>query len=163
MDEEQTKWWQRLAGGLKRTSSAIGTAISDLVTKQPLDPAMLDEIEEALIRADLGIEASARVRDAISQGWFKQAMSPDEVKVIIADEVEKILDAGRETAAIAGAKPFVLLVVGVNGSGKTTTDRQARGEASPPKDARSCSRPATRSAPPRSISSRSGARAPAPR
>ena len=60
---EKTGWWGRLAGGLKRTSSALGTALADIVTKGPLDPATLDEIEEALIRTDLGLEAAARVTD----------------------------------------------------------------------------------------------------
>ena len=114
-------WWRRLTGGLKRTSLALGSVISDLVTKGPLDLAMLDEIEEALIRADLGVEAATRVREAISLGWYKQVVSPDDLKIIIADEVEKILAPVAKPLVIGDAKPFVLLVAGVNGSGKTTT------------------------------------------
>ena len=113
-------WWQRLTGGLKRTSSALGTAIADLVTKGPLDPAMIDEIEDALIRADLGMESAARVAEAIGQGWYNQSITPDEVKAVVAAEVEKILEPVAKPLVIDGAKPFVILVVGVNGSGKTT-------------------------------------------
>jgi fused signal recognition particle receptor len=118
---EKTGWWSRLAGGLKRTSSALGTAISDLVNKRPLDPAMLDEIEEALIRADLGVEAATRVTDAIAKGRFNENVTPDEVKAIIAAEVAKVLEPVAKPLVVVGAKPFVILVVGVNGSGKTTT------------------------------------------
>jgi len=119
--KEKTGWWGRLAGGLKRTSSALGTAITDLVSKRPLDPAMLDEIEEALIRSDLGMEAAARVTDAIAKGRFNENLTPNDVKTIIADEVAKVLEPVAKPLAIGGAKPFVILVVGVNGSGKTTT------------------------------------------
>jgi fused signal recognition particle receptor len=62
---EQTGWWGRLTGGLKRTSSALGGAITDIVMKGPMDPAKLDEIEEALIRSDLGLESAARVTEIV--------------------------------------------------------------------------------------------------
>jgi fused signal recognition particle receptor len=114
-------WWQRLTGGLKRTSSAIGTAISDLVSKRKLDAAMLDEIEEVLIRADLGIDVAARIRDAIAEGRYDKAITADEVKAVMAAEVETIMMPVAQPLAVGGAKPFVILVVGVNGSGKTTT------------------------------------------
>ena len=117
---ETKGWWGKLAGGLKRTSSALGTAITDLVTKGPMDPAMLDEIEEALIRADLGLESAARVTETISRGWYNQAITLDEVKGVIADEVEKVLAPVAQPLTIGAEKPFVILVVGVNGSGKTT-------------------------------------------
>ena len=113
-------WWGRLAGGLKRTSSALGTAIVDIVTKGPMDPATLDEIEEALIRSDLGLEAAARVTETISRGWYNQAITAEEVKGVIADEVARVLEPVAQPLAIGNAKPFVVLVIGVNGSGKTT-------------------------------------------
>src|SRR4029078_6895420 len=113
--------WQRLSGGLKRTSSSIGTAIADLVTKRKLDAAMLDELEETLIRADLGVDVAARISDAVGQGRYDKAISPDEVKGIVASAVEKVLEPVGNPLAIDGAKPFVILVAGVNGSGKTTT------------------------------------------
>jgi fused signal recognition particle receptor len=118
---EKTGWWGRLAGGLKRTSSALATTLDNLVNKRPLDPAMLDEIEEALIRTDLGLEAAARVTDAIQAGRFRENPTADDVKAIIADEVAKVLEPVAKPLVVTGAKPFVILVVGVNGSGKTTT------------------------------------------
>jgi fused signal recognition particle receptor len=114
-------WWQRLTGGLKRTSSALGTAISDLVTKRKLDAAMLDEIEEVLIRADLGVATAGRITEALREGRYDKAISSDEVKAVVAGEVEKILSPVAKPLALSSAKPFVILVAGVNGSGKTTT------------------------------------------
>jgi fused signal recognition particle receptor len=119
-DNQKGGWWRRLAGGLKRTSSALGTALTDLVTKGPLDPARIEEIEEALIRADLGMDVAARIADTIGQGWYNQAITPDELKGVIAAEIGKILEPVAKPLAISGARPFVILVVGVNGSGKTT-------------------------------------------
>ena len=113
-------WWRRLTGGLKRTSSSIGTALSDLVSKRRLDEATLEEIEDVLIRADLGLETAGRVAAAIGEGRYDQSISPEEVKAVLASEVEKILKPLAKPLAIDGARPFVILVVGVNGSGKTT-------------------------------------------
>jgi fused signal recognition particle receptor len=119
--EKPKSWWQRLTGGLKRTSSSIGTAIADLVVKRKLDRAMLDEIEEVLIRADLGVDTAARIADAVGEGRYDRAISPDEVKAVLASEVEKVLAPVAKPLEIGAARPFVILVVGVNGSGKTTT------------------------------------------
>jgi fused signal recognition particle receptor len=113
-------WWKRLTGGLKRTSSALGTAISDLVTKRPLDTALLHDIEDALIRADLGMESAARITTAIDQGRYSESITSDEVKAVIADEVAKALEPVAKPLIIGESRPFVILVVGVNGSGKTT-------------------------------------------
>ncbi len=117
---EQRGWLGRLAGGLKRSSSALGSAIVGIVTKGPMDPAKLDEIEEALIRSDLGLEAAAKVTETISTGWYNQAITEKEVRGVIADHVAKVLGPVAKPLTIGAAKPFVILVVGVNGSGKTT-------------------------------------------
>jgi fused signal recognition particle receptor len=114
-------WWQRLNAGLKRTSAAITGAISDLAIKRKLDAAMLEEIEEVLIRADLGVELSATIAAAIGEGRYDKAISADEVKAVLAAEVEKVLAPVAKPLEISRARPFTILVVGVNGSGKTTT------------------------------------------
>src|SRR3979490_2841938 len=79
---EQTKssWWQRLTGGLKRTSSSLGSAVPDLGPKRKLDRAMLDDIEDVLLRADLGTEVAVRIADAVGAGRYDKAISADEVK-----------------------------------------------------------------------------------
>jgi fused signal recognition particle receptor len=119
--ETTGNWWLRLAGGLKRSSSAL-SAISDLVTKRKLDAATLAEIEDELIRADLGLDAAARIATALGEGRHDAAISPDEVKAVVAVEVEKALAPVAQPLVIdAAKKPFVILVAGVNGSGKTTT------------------------------------------
>jgi fused signal recognition particle receptor len=120
-EDKPKSWWNRLSGGLKKSSSSLGTAISDLVTKRKLDNVALDEIEEALIRADLGIATAARISDVIGQGRYAQNPDADALKAIIAGEVEKVLVPVAHPLKIEGAKPFVILVAGVNGSGKTTT------------------------------------------
>src|SRR3981189_267728 len=115
-------WWQRLTGGLKRTSSSLGTAVADLVTKRKLDRAMLDDIEDVLLRADLGTEVAARVAAPGGAGRYDKAISADDVKNVVAIEVEKVLAPVAKPLEIDSTqKPFVILVVGVNGSGKTTT------------------------------------------
>jgi len=120
-NEKPKSWWQRLTGGLKRTSASIGSAITDLVAKRKLDGTLLDEIEEVLIRADLGVDVAARIAAAVGEGRYDKAISADEVKAVLAAEVEKTLTPVARPLEIGDAKPFVILVVGVNGSGKTTT------------------------------------------
>jgi fused signal recognition particle receptor len=118
---EKQSWWQRLSGGLKRTSASIGGAVTDLVAKRRLDQALLDEIEEVLIRADLGVESAARIAAAVGEGRYDKSITADEVKAVVAAEVEKVLTPVAKPFLIGAGKPFVALVVGVNGSGKTTT------------------------------------------
>jgi fused signal recognition particle receptor len=118
---EKKGWFGRLAGGLKRSSSQLGSALVDLVTKGPMDPAKLDMIQDALVRADLGYDLAHRVTKVISEGAYSQGITPDEVKAVVAAEVAKILNPVAKPLVIEGAKPFVILVAGVNGSGKTTT------------------------------------------
>ncbi|UZE49674.1 signal recognition particle-docking protein FtsY [Rhodopseudomonas sp. P2A-2r] len=115
-------WWRRLSSGLKRTSSSLGTAVADLVTKRKLDRAMLEDIEDVLLRADLGTEVAARIAKAVGHGRYDKAISADDVKGVVATEVEKVLSAVAKPLVVdSQQKPFVILVVGVNGSGKTTT------------------------------------------
>jgi fused signal recognition particle receptor len=115
-------WWRRLSSGLKRTSSSLGTAVADLVTKRKLDRAMLDDIEDVLLRADLGTAVAARIAEAVGAGRYDKAISADEVKGVVATEVEKVLTPVAQPLVIDAAHaPFAILVVGVNGSGKTTT------------------------------------------
>ena len=120
-EQPKQSWWRRLSDGLKRTSSSLSTAVADLVTKRKLDRAMVEEIEDVLLRADLGTEVAARIAAAVGHGRYDKAISADEVKTVVAAEVEKVLAPVALPLVIADAKPFVILVVGVNGSGKTTT------------------------------------------
>jgi len=113
-------WWKRLSGGLRRTSSSLGSAISDLVSKRKLDAETVEELESELIRADLGPEFAARIAAVLGEGRFEKAIASDEVKAILAGEIEKVLAPVAKPLKVT-TRPFVILVAGVNGSGKTTT------------------------------------------
>ncbi|HEY6753353.1 MAG TPA: signal recognition particle-docking protein FtsY [Pseudolabrys sp.] len=113
-------WWKRLSGGLKRTSSSLGSSITALVSNRLLEPETLDALEDELVRADLGQELAARFVDTLAQGRYPQGITPDEVKAVLAGEIEKELAPVAQQLEVT-ARPFVILVAGVNGSGKTTT------------------------------------------
>ena len=102
-------WWRRLSSGLKRTSSSLGSAVADLVTKRKLDRAMLDDIEDVLLRADLGTAVAVRIADAVGTGRYDKAISADEVKNVVATEVEKVLSPVATPLVIDTAHtPFVI-------------------------------------------------------
>ena len=115
-------WWRRLSEGMRRTSSSLSESVTSLFTKRKLDAATLDELEDALVQADLGVDAAARIVKAVAQGRYDKEVSPVEVKAILAGEVEKVLEPVAKPLTVDRARrPFVILMIGVNGSGKTTT------------------------------------------
>jgi fused signal recognition particle receptor len=115
-------WWTRLREGLSRSSGAIGTGITDLFTKRKLDEGTLEELEDVLLRADLGVDVAARIVEQVGRGRYGKDIAPEEVKAILAAEVERTLTpVARPLVVDPAKKPFVILMVGVNGSGKTTT------------------------------------------
>jgi fused signal recognition particle receptor len=115
-------WLNRLRSGLSRSSQAISRGITDIFTKRKLDAAALDDLEDILILADLGFGAATRIREAISKGRYEKGIEPDEVKALLAAEVDRTLAPVALPLVIdINIKPFVILVIGVNGSGKTTT------------------------------------------
>lgn len=118
----ETSWRDRLFGGLKRTSDKLGENLTGLFGKAALDEQTLDEIEEALIVSDLGPAMAARVRDRLSEGRYNRELTEDYLREIIAEEIEKTLaPVARPLEIEAFPRPQVILVIGVNGSGKTTT------------------------------------------
>ncbi len=115
-------WFERLRGGLSRSSTSLGQGIAAIFTKRALDAEMLDELEDVLIRADLGPAAASRITATIAQGKYDKTIEADEVRAILASEIEMSLAPVARPLAIDRTKrPFVILVVGVNGAGKTTT------------------------------------------
>jgi fused signal recognition particle receptor len=114
-------WLERLTGGFKKTADRLGENLSGLVKEQALDSATLDDIEEALIASDLGPEASRRIRDSIASRRYEQ-LDERGLRTILAEEIEKILTPVAQPLDVWGfPRPHVILVIGVNGSGKTTT------------------------------------------
>jgi len=118
----KTGWLGRLKAGLARSSQKITSGITDVFTKRKLDDEALEELEEILIQGDLGVATAARLSGSLAKTRFDQEVDPDEVKGALAEEVATILDPVAKPLTIdASRKPHVVLVCGVNGSGKTTT------------------------------------------
>ena len=119
---EKRGWWTRLTSGMKRTSSALSDRVTGLFTKRKLDANTLEDLEDALIQADFGVETATRISEAVGKGRYEKGISPDEVRAILATEVERALEPVAKPLVIdPSKKPFVILMIGVNGAGKTTT------------------------------------------
>ena len=122
MTEPKKGWLARLRAGLSRTSSKISDGIGSIFTGRRLDDAALEELEELLITSDLGVETATKLSAALAKTRFDKEVTADEVRTALADEVAAILDPVAKPLAVDGAhRPHVILVTGVNGSGKTTT------------------------------------------
>lgn len=120
--EEKKSWFQRLKQGLSRSSSALGSGITGIFTKRKLDDETLEELEDVLIQADLGIETAMAITEKLAESRYNKEISDVEVKTILAEEVEAVLEpVARPLHLESGHKPHVVLMVGVNGTGKTTT------------------------------------------
>ena len=114
-------WLDRLRGGFSKTADKLADNLTGLTSRAALDTATLGDIEEALIASDIGPEASHRIREAIARQKFEK-LDERGLRSILAEEIEKILAPVAKPLAIWGfPRPHVLLVIGVNGSGKTTT------------------------------------------
>ncbi len=115
-------WFQRLKAGLTKTSAKLSEDIAGIFTKRKLDADTLQELEDLLIQADLGVETAMRITEALSKGRYNKEIAPAEVRAVLADEVERVLTPVAKPLLLEGDhRPHVILVVGVNGTGKTTT------------------------------------------
>ena len=118
----EAPWLERLRAGFRKTSDKLGDNLSGLFTKAALDEQTLDEIEEALIASDLGPATAGRIRARLASDRFERGLSEYAIREIVAEELEKVLAPVAEPLLIdAFPRPQVILVVGVNGTGKTTT------------------------------------------
>ena len=112
----------RLKEGLTKTSSRLTGGIASIFTKRKLDEEMLQELEDILIQADLGIDMAERIIERLRKERFDKDVSPEEVQAVMAEEIAKVMKTVEQPFEMdVSHKPFVVLVVGVNGSGKTTT------------------------------------------
>ncbi|HET9574611.1 MAG TPA: signal recognition particle-docking protein FtsY [Methyloceanibacter sp.] len=115
-------WFAELRKGLARSSSALSDNLASALTKRKLDEETLDELEEVLIKADLGVAMAGRIREIVGKGRYERGLSPDAVRAVLAAEVARVLEPlAQPFVPDQAARPHVVLVVGVNGTGKTTT------------------------------------------
>lgn len=122
MTEPKKGWFQRLADGLSRSSKQMTEQVTATFTKQPLTQDKLDELEEMLIEADLGPHSAARITQRFSDAKFGKSVDEREIKEALAEAIGDELSARQGTFdPLGGPRPYVVLFIGVNGSGKTTT------------------------------------------
>ena len=120
--EKKGGWLSRLRAGLAKSTKRVTESITGLFTKKKLDQETLNELEDALIQADLGVAVAARLVGKLGKERFGKEVTDEEVRAAFADDIAEILQPVAMPLAIdAALKPHVVLVVGVNGSGKTTT------------------------------------------
>ena len=119
---DQPAWHEKLLGGFKRTTDKLGANLTGLLDKAKLDRETLDEIEEALIASDLGPKTAAAVRARLEDERYDRGIDEAGVREVVAEEIARILAPVAKPLEIeAFPRPQVILVIGVNGSGKTTT------------------------------------------
>ncbi len=122
MSDAPAGWLARLRAGLSRSSSRLSDGISGIVSDRRLDDAAVEQIEELLITADLGVETASRLGASLAKTRFGREVTSEEVREALADDIAGILDpVARPLEIEPGRKPHVVLVCGVNGAGKTTT------------------------------------------
>ncbi len=122
MAEQKQGWFKRLTSGLTRTTREMTEQVTSVLVKKPLDQEQLDQLEEMLIEADLGPQAAARIAKAFGEARFGKSSTEGEVKEALAQAVAaELIPRQGVFDPLSGPRPYVVLFVGVNGSGKTTT------------------------------------------
>ncbi len=125
VDEETERkdgWFKRLRNGLARSSNTLTENITSVFTKKKLDDDTLQDLEDILIQADLGVETAMNITDALASQRMGKDVTDEEVRQVMADEITKVLEPVAQPLELdLDHQPHVILVVGVNGSGKTTT------------------------------------------
>ena len=122
VEENKGGWFGRLKAGLQRSSEKISTGITELFTKRKLDAEALQDLKDILIQGDLGVSTATRLTSLLAKTRFDQEISSEEIKIALAEEVTTILAPVAQPLVISGThKPHIILVCGINGSGKTTT------------------------------------------
>lgn len=112
---------QKLGIGLKKSSNKISAGISDIFTKKRLDTTTLQDLEDLLLTADFGVQTSTEIINKFATQKMDKDVTDIEIRTALAQEIEQILSPCEQNLDFSGAKPFVVLMVGVNGAGKTTT------------------------------------------
>jgi len=121
-DTSKKGWLSRLREGLSKTSSRLSDGITGLFSRKKIDAQTLEDFEDLLIQADLGVETAMQITEQLSRRKVEKGLSPDDVRQVLADEVTGILEPVATPLDVErGHSPHVIVMVGVNGTGKTTT------------------------------------------
>ena len=121
-EENKSGFFSRLKAGLFKTSSKLSDGVAGIFTKRKLDAQTLEELEDLLISADLGVAAAARITQILAKDRYDKEIAPAEVRAVLAEEIAKTLRPHAAPLKIDPARrPHVILMTGVNGAGKTTT------------------------------------------
>ena len=122
-DNLQKGWLGKLEAGLTKSSLSLTNSLNELLVKKKLDSQTLEEIEDVLITADLGVETARKISKKLASTRFGKDANPTEVRRVVADEIIEILSPVAQPLSLNSAnRPHVILVCGVNGGGKTTTE-----------------------------------------
>ncbi|MBI1328677.1 MAG: signal recognition particle-docking protein FtsY [Alphaproteobacteria bacterium] len=115
-------FFERLKSGLARNTGSLGQSLTAVFTHKKLDAETLESLEEALIGADMGAALAARIAANVGKGRYDEEISENELRGVLAEEILRVLKRAEGSMNInLETKPFVVLVAGVNGTGKTTT------------------------------------------
>jgi fused signal recognition particle receptor len=117
----RVSWISRLKEGLGRSAGALSQGLAGVFGSARIDAATLHDLEELLIASDLGVQASARIAARLGEKQWGPSVPPAEARAALADAIAAILQPAEKPLNVGAAKPFVVLLVGVNGTGKTTT------------------------------------------
>lgn len=122
IQSEKTGWLSKLKSGLNKSSSKLNDGLKDIFVRKKLDDETLENLEDLLISSDLGVETSASIVVHLAKNKFDKEVTIDEIKQDLAEIIENILSPVASPIKISeGKKPHVILMCGVNGTGKTTT------------------------------------------
>src|SRR4029078_936179 len=121
MSDEKQGWFAQLRQGLARTSASLTGNVASVLTKRKLDEETLDELEEGAIKAARAPAMAGRVREELSHSRHEKGIAPEAVREVLATEIFKVLQQVAKPLELSAARPNVILIVGVNGTGKTTT------------------------------------------
>lgn len=123
MADPKRGWFARLTEGLTKSSKQMGDQIAQVfVSKEPLTQAKLDELEEMLIEADLGPHSAARITERFASEKFGKDVDESEIREALSVAIgDELATRAGVFDPLSGPKPYIVLFIGVNGSGKTTT------------------------------------------
>lgn len=122
MSEQKVGWFKRLTQGLAKSSDKLTGGIAAIFTKRRLDDEAIEELEELLIASDLGVKTAAKLTANLRRTRFGKDVTDEEVRTALAEDIAEILTPVAKPLEIDPShRPHIVLVVGVNGSGKTTT------------------------------------------